>query len=145
MEEKKDKKFHLALILGSYLVLDIIILFVLCVLELNGLDHQIALIMSFILEFLSTLYVARKGNLRSAIVFYIVLLVSSCLLGLLAMGMYSISDKMYFTPTILVLFRNGYSLDGAIMNGFMRFLLTFRIPALVAIIYSWVMYCLSKN
>ena len=51
-EVVKDSSFHLGLVVGTYLVLDVIILFILCLIELNGVSHLIMLSISFVLEFL---------------------------------------------------------------------------------------------
>ena len=76
MDKKEVKKtsyndFHIALILGLYLILDIIILFGLCVFELNGLNHTEALIISFIMEFTATIYLILKGNIKSSFYWYL--------------------------------------------------------------------------
>ena len=74
-EVVKDSSFHLGLVVGTYLVLDVIILFILCLIELNGVSHLIMLSISFVLEFLLTLFILLKSNIRSGIIFYILLLV----------------------------------------------------------------------
>lgn len=144
-ENKSKNKFHLALIIGMYLLLDIIILFFLCILEINDVNHRIVLTISFVAEFLLTLYVSLRGNIKSGIIYYILLLVSPVFLGLLAMSMNYLTNEMFFTPTVLVLFRNGYMLNGVVLNSFMRFMIIFRIPALFAITLCIVIYFITKS
>ena len=137
-EEYKEyqKDFHIPLIIGTYLVLDIILLFALCVCEIYfDVSNQIVLMISFILEFIGTFYVAFKGNIKSAIILYILLLASPAFIGLIAMGMYAImKNAIPFTPTILYAFRTGYTLNWQMLNSLMRIIITFRLPALVSII-----------
>ena len=77
----KKNNINLALIFGMYLALDIIILFILCLLEINFIKHEIVLGISFLLEFLTTIYVANKSNIKSTLLFYVLLLVSPIFLG----------------------------------------------------------------
>ena len=147
MESKKikDESFHLPLIISTFLVVDIIILFFLCLLELSGVNHLIVLSISFLVEFLATLLVVWKGNIRSSIILYILFLVSPVFLNLIAMGMHYITNAMPFTPTILVLFRSGYDLKGNLMNFLMRSVITFRLPSLMGIILSSIVYLFKKR
>ena len=130
--------FQLPLIIGVYLTLDIILLFLLCIIEFYfKIDHQIILIISFVLEFLAVLYVALKGNIKSSIILYILLVVSPVFLGLIAMAMnYFMHGAIPFTPTILYIFRTGYNFDFEKLNIFLRIITIFRIPALCSIIVS---------
>ena len=134
----KDKKFHLALIVSCYLMLDVIVLFILCLLEVFfKVDHDILLIASMIIEVFMMLIVLYKGNIRSAIIFYILLLVSPAFLVVLANCMHFITDADPFTPIVLLLFRTGYDLKGVLLGKFIRMILFFRIPALITLlIYS---------
>ena len=104
--QKYKGNFQLPLIIGVYLTLDIILLFLLCIIEFYfKIDHQIILIISFVLEFLAVLYVALKGNIKSSIILYILLVVSPVFLGLIAMAMnYFMHGAIPFTPTILYIF-----------------------------------------
>ena len=86
------------------------------------------------MEFTATIYLILKGNIKSSLVFYIILLVSPIFIGLLAMFMKLFTENMPFTPTILVLFRNGYTLSGSTINGVLKFMTKYRIPSLLAII-----------
>ncbi len=140
-----DKEFHLSLVIGSLLVLDVIILFILSIIELNGVSHGIMLTISFVIEFLMTLFVILKSNIRSSIIFYILLLTSPVFLNLIAMGMYYFTNKLPFTPTVLILFRSGYDLQGHMLNTVMRFVISFRVPALIAILISSIVYLYRKG
>ena len=124
------------LIFGMYLFLDIIVLFVLCLFEINFLNHEIILGISFLLEFLATVYVANKSNIKTTILFYVLLLVSPIFLGLIAMGVAYISGKTPYTATLIVLFRNGFYLNGNIASALTRVIILFRIPALIGILVS---------
>ena len=132
--KKNDNGFNLTLIICTYLIMDVILLFVLCLLEINGLKHETVLIISLILEFIATLFVTLKGNIKSAIILYILFLVSPAFLNVIAMSMLYISDKLPFTPIVLLLFRTGYDLDANLLSELIRFILFFRIPALGGII-----------
>ncbi len=144
-EVVKDSSFHLGLVVGTYLVLDVIILFILCLIELNGVSHLIMLSISFVLEFLLTLFILLKSNIRSGIIFYILLLVSPVFLNLIAMLMHYITSSMPFTPTVLLLFRSGYDLRGNLLNVMMRIVISFRIPALIALVISIILYLVKRN
>lgn len=144
--KETNEGFHLALIIGMYLVIDIILLFGLCVLELKGItSHRNIVMISFVIEFLSMLIVALKGNIKSGIVYYIILLVSPVFLGLLAMSMSFVTDKMPFTPTVLVLFRFGYDLKGVLLNNVMRGLIVFRSSALASLLICVIINLISKS
>ena len=156
MCEKMDKKdslednkgFNLPLIISLYLILEVIILFVLCLIELQGVNHLILQGISFVLEFLFTLYIIYRSNIRSSIVFYILLLVSPVFLGLIAMGMNFIiatEGKYPFTPTLLSLFRHGFPVNGgAPLSPILRFVALFRLPALMAILLGIIVYNIKK-
>ncbi len=147
MSKKGNKKndINLPLILGMYLILDIIILFALCLLEINFMKHEIVLGLSFLLEFISTVYVANKSNIRSTILFYVLLLVSPIFLGLIAMAVAYFSGKTPYTATMLVLFRNGFFLNGNIASSLTRVIILFRIPALVGILVSLLTSYVNKK
>ncbi len=134
----KDKRFHIALIVSAYLMLDVIVLFILCLLEVFfKVNHDVLLIISMILEVLAMMVVLYKGNIRSAIIYYILLLVSPAFLVVLANCMHFITEADPFTPIVLLLFRTGYDLKGILLGNFIRFILFFRIPALITLlIYS---------
>ena len=144
-EEIKDESFHLPLIISTFLVVDIIILFFLCLIELSGVSHLLILGISFLVEFLAILLVVWKGNIRSSVILYILFLVSPVFLNLIAMGMHYITDAMPFTPTILVLFRSGYDLKGNLMGVIMRSVITFRLPALMGLVASSIIYLIKKT
>ena len=127
---------NLPLILGMYLFLDIIILFILCQLEMNYMKHEFILGISFLLEFSATIYVANQSNIRTTLLFYVLLLVSPIFLGLIAMAVAYFSDKTPYTATLIVLFRNGFYLNGNIANAITRVIILFRIPALIGILVS---------
>ena len=135
-EGNVKNNINIPLIFGMYLVLDIIVLFVLCLLEINYVKHEIILGISFLLEFLATIYVANKSNIKSTILFYVLLLVSPIFLGLIAMAVAYISGKTPYTATLIVLFRNGFYLNGNIANAITRVIILFRIPALIGILVS---------
>ena len=135
-EGNVKNNINIPLIFGMYLVLDIIVLFVLCLLEINFVKHEIILGISFLLEFLATIYVANKSNIKSTILFYVLLLVSPIFLGLIAMAVAYISGKTPYTATLIVLFRNGFYLNGNIANAITRVIILFRIPALIGILVS---------
>ncbi len=147
VEEYKNG-FHIPMVIGAYLALDIIILFALCLGEIYfNLSHQIVLMLSMIIEFLIMLFVAIKGNLKSAIILFILLLVSPAFLGLIAMGMHAIlgNNAIPFTPTILYAFRTGYTLNGEKLNNIMRFVITFRLPSVGALIVGILAYFLKSK
>ncbi len=145
IKEEKNNSFNLTLVIITYLILDIIILFFLCLLELNGVSHITVLALSFVLEALMTIFVTIKSNIKTSIIFYILLLVTPVFLNLIAMGMHYITDAMPFTPTILLLFRSGYDLKGNLLNRFMRFVISFRIPSLMVIVCSSIIYLIRKD
>ena len=137
VEKVGDKKFHVALIVSAYLLLDVILLFVLCLIEIFlKVDHNILLAVNIILEVIASFIVTYKGNLRSAIIFYVLLLVSPAFLNVIAMSMIYITDKLPFTPVILLLFRTGYDLAGVMLSKFIRLVLFFRLPALITILLT---------
>ena len=144
-KNKSKNDINLPLILGMYLVLDIIVLFILCLLEMNFLQHEIVLGISFLLEFIFTIYVANKSNIKSTILFYVLLLVSPIFLGLIAMAVAYISGKTPYTATLIVLFRNGFYLNGNIANNITRVLILFRIPALIGILVSLLTSFVNKK
>ncbi len=131
-----DKNFHIPLIISAYLVLDVILLFVLCLIEIAGVNHNILLIINLILEVVITFIVALKGNIKSAIVYYILLLVSPAFLNVLAMTTIYFTKQLPFTPVVLLLFRTGYTVKGVMLNKTIRLLLSFRLPALISIFIS---------
>lgn len=147
MSKKGNKKndINLPLILGMYLFLDIIILFILCQLEINYMKHEIILGISFLLEFIATVYVANKSNIRTTLLFYVLLLVSPIFLGLIAMAVAYLSNKTPYTATMIVLFRNGFYLNGNIANPITRIVLLFRIPALIGILVSLLTSYVNKK
>ena len=128
-----------------YLFLDIIILFVLCLLEINFIKHEIVLGISFLIEFLATVYVANKSNIRTTILFYVLLLVSPIFLGLIAMAVAYLSGKTPYTATLIVLFRNGFYLNGNIAGVLTRVIILFRIPALIGILVSLLTSYVNKK
>ena len=132
----KKNDINVPLIFGMYLLLDIIVLFILCLLEINFMKHEIILGISFLLEFISTIYVANKSNIRSTILFYVLLLVSPIFLGLIAMAVAYLSGKTPYTATLIVLFRNGFYLNGNVASTITRIIILFRIPALIGILVS---------
>ena len=79
---------------------------------------------------------ALKGNIKSAIIYYILLLVSPAFLNVIAMSMIYFTDKLPFTPVVLLLFRTGYTVKGAMLSETIRLLLSFRLPALISIFIS---------
>ncbi len=131
-----DKNFHIPLIISAYLVLDVILLFILCLIEIAGVNHNLLLVISLILEAIVTFIVALKGNIKSAIIYYILLLVSPAFLNVIAMSMIYFTDKLPFTPVVLLLFRTGYTVKGAMLSETIRLLLSFRLPALISIFIS---------
>ena len=135
--ENGIKKNSIAVAIGAYLVVDIIVLFILCIIELNGVNHTIMMFISFILEFLVALYVVLKSDLKNVICFYILLLVSPVFIGLIAMAMRFFTDKLPFSPTVLMLFRLGSSLKGTLVNNVLRIVTIFRVPALVAFLVGY--------
>ena len=149
---KKNKKgsnkkndINLPLILGMYLFLDIIILFILCQLEINYMKHELILGISFLLEFIATIYIANQSNIRSTLLFYVLLLVSPIFLGLIAMAVAYLSGKTPYTATMIVLFRNGFYLNGNLANSLTRVIILFRIPALIGILVSLLTSYVNKK
>ena len=132
----KKNDINVSLIFGMYLFLDIIILFGLCLLEINYMKHELILGISFLLEFISTVYVANRSNMKSTLLFYVLLLVSPIFLGLIAMAVAYLSGKTPYTATLIVLFRNGFYLNGNIANALTRVVILFRIPAFIGILVS---------
>ena len=101
----QDNKFHISLIIGTYLLLDVIILFGLGYLELMGVNHYVVLTVDFILEILATYFIIKKGNIRSAIIFYVLLLVSPVFMNVVAMTLIYITNRRIpYTLIILLLF-----------------------------------------
>lgn len=133
---KKQNDINLALIIGMYLVLDVIILIVLCLLEINYMKHELVLGISFLLEFIITMYVANQSNIKTTLLFYVLLLVSPIFLGLIAMGAAYIFGRTQNAITFIVLFRNGFYLNGNVANAITRLVILFRIPALIGILVS---------
>ena len=131
-----DKNFHIPLIISAYLVLDVILLFILCLIEIAGVNHNLLLVISLIFEAIVTFIVALRGNIKSAIIYYILLLVSPAFLNVIAMSMIYFTDKLPFTPVVLLLFRTGYTVKGAMLSETIRLLLSFRLPALISIFIS---------
>lgn len=144
---ENNNRFFITLVIGIYLVIDVIVLFALCLSEIYlKVDHQIVLMLSFVIEFFGVLYVSTKGNIKSSIILYILLLVSPAFIGLIAMGMYALTKNVIpFTPTVLYAFRTGYTLNWEMLNNFMRAIITFRIPALVSIVVSLVFYLFTRK
>ncbi len=128
-----DSNFHIPLVVSAYLLLDVIALFILCLIEIAGVNHNILLIISLVLEVIATFIVSLKGNIKSAIIFYILLLVSPAFLNVLAMSMIFLTNKLPFTPVVLLLFRTGYTIKGVMLGETVRLLLSFRLPALLSI------------
>ncbi len=131
-----DKNFHIPLIISAYLLLDVILVFVLCLIEIAGVNHNILLIVSLVLEAIITFIVALRGNIKSAIIYYILLLVSPAFLNVIAMTTIYFTDQLPFTPVVLLLFRTGYTVKGVMLNKTIRLLLSFRLPALLSIFIS---------
>ncbi len=144
-KNKVKNDFNIPLVIEVYLVLDIILLFILCLLELKGIDHIVIYITSLILEVIATIIVAKKSNIKTMLIFYIILLVSPVFLSLIAMGIHFISGKTPFTATLLVLFRNGYTMNGTLTNRILSMCLMFRIPALMTTIIFLLINLIKKN
>ncbi len=149
MKEKKAgvkrSDFDLPLVISFYLVMEVIVLFVLCLVELNGVSHIIILSISFVIEFLATFFIILKSNIKSAIIFYILLLVFPVFMNLIAMGIHYITGGMPFVPTVLLLFRSGYDLKGNLLGALMRFIISFRLPSLIAILIASLIYFIKKG
>ena len=140
-----NNNFNLSLIISLYLVVDVIILFCLCLIELNGTSHLVVLSISFLIEMLVTILIIVKSNIRSAVIFYILLLVSPIFMNLVAMAMHYITEAMPFVPTVLLLFRSGYDLSGNLLNGFMRFVISFRLPTLLVIVTALLIHLIKDK
>lgn len=145
MNENETRKNNITLAIGAYLVTDIILLFILCIIELNGVDHTIMMFIGFTLEFLMSLYVVLKGDLKNIICFYILLLVSPVFIGLIAMAMRFLTNNLPFSPTVLMLFRLGSSLDGKLVNNVLRIITIFRIPCLLACLIGYLNHKKNSN
>ncbi len=145
MNENEIRKNNITLAIGAYLVTDIILLFILCIIELNGVDHTIMMFIGFTLEFLMSLYVVLKGDLKNIICFYILLLVSPVFIGLIAMAMRFLTNNLPFSPTVLMLFRLGSSLDGKLVNNVLRIITIFRIPCLLACLIGYLNHKKNSN
>ena len=149
MQEKKEvvnkKDFNLSLVISLYLIMEVIVLFGLCLIELNGVNHLIVLSISFLIEFLATIYIVIKSNIKSAIIFYILLLVSPVFMNIIAMGMHYITDGMPFVPTDLLLFRSGYDLQGNLLGSVMRLVISFRLPSLIVLLVASLIYFIKKG
>ncbi len=149
MQEKKEvvnkKDFNLSLVISLYLIMEVIVLFGLCLIELNGVNHLIVLSISFLIEFLATIYIVIKSNIKSAIIFYILLLVSPVFMNIIAMGMHYITDGMPFVPTVLLLFRSGYDLQGNLLGSVMRLVISFRLPSLIVLLVASLIYFIKKG
>ncbi len=145
MNENEVRKNNITLAIGAYLVTDIILLFILCIIELNGVDHTIMMFIGFTLEFLMSLYVVLKGDLKNIICFYILLLVSPVFIGLIAMAMRFLTNNLPFSPTVLMLFRLGSSLDGKLVNNVLRIITIFRIPCLLACLIGYLNHKKNSN
>ena len=149
MQEKKEvvnkKDFNLSLVISLYLIMEVIVLFGLCLIELNGVNHLIVLSISFLIEFLATVYIVIKSNIKSAIIFYILLLVSPVFMNIIAMGMHYITDGMPFVPTVLLLFRSGYDLQGNLLGSVMRLVISFRLPSLIVLLVASLIYFIKKG
>ena len=141
----KKNEINVPLIIGMYLLLDIIILSGLCFIEYEYSNHELILGISFLLEFLATIYVANKSNIKSTLLFYVLLLVSPIFLGLIAMGVAYLSGKTPYTASLIVLFRNGFYLNGNLANAIIRVIILFRIPALIGILVSLLTSYVNKK